>query len=346
MKAPSARADIQASPPRHHDHRGLDRGDRRHHDAGPLCGFDPALDETERRRQSRAMARPSHSSGWRARFATMLTRARAARSTVDDKKPDKTAESAARTRARSRRSSYELGDGGVVRTESRAGKVVRHETYSLSPVAPARFELRDEGSRRLVALVVTRPAGQEPDRATPAAGSGGADGKDRAGTAWENGRHSRDDRRTKTGKPSRGIDRGRGARVPDHHHADQRRRAQGGLAQRELARSQERRLQAEWLAESGAERAIARLATDRDYTGETWSLSAQDLGQSEQSTGTSPQSAATPVAHHDHGRARAGRPNRRRVHVQADYPLDPPRRARHTKRIHDRLEPSQEEPLL
>ena len=32
------------------------------------------------------------------------------------------------------------------------------------------------------------------------------------------------------------------------------------VAQRELARGQERRLQAEWLAESGAQRAIARLA--------------------------------------------------------------------------------------
>ena len=51
-----------------------------------------------------------------------------------------------------------------------------------------------------------------------------------------------------------------------------------GLAHRDLVRAQERRLQAEWLAESGVQRALARLAVDRDYAGETWPFSAADLG--------------------------------------------------------------------
>ena len=66
------------------------------------------------------MARPSHSSGWRGRFATMPTRARPPRSLDDDQKgkparlrlvlePDHIV-------------AYELGDGGVVRTESRPAR--------------------------------------------------------------------------------------------------------------------------------------------------------------------------------------------------------------------------------
>ena len=48
-------------------------------------------------------------------------------------------------------------------------------------------------------------------------------------------------------------------------------------ARRQLATNQEHRLQAEWLAESGAQRAMARLARERDYAGETWSLGLDDL---------------------------------------------------------------------
>ena len=62
---------------------------------------------------------------------------------------------------------YEFGDGGVVRNESRAGKRVRHERFTLARGLGTRFELRDEGPRRLVVLVVTRPSGKsqtEPPR--------------------------------------------------------------------------------------------------------------------------------------------------------------------------------------
>ena len=111
-----------------------------------------------------------------------------------------------------------------------------------------------------------------------------------------------------------------------------------GLAQRDLARDRERRLQAEWLAESGVDRALARLTRDRDYTGETWSITASDLGLPEanrvhRSTGQADRSAAIvtiavePIA---------GEANRRRIRVQADYPPDPPRRSRHIQANVDR----------
>jgi hypothetical protein len=107
-----------------------------------------------------------------------------------------------------------------------------------------------------------------------------------------------------------------------------------GLAHRELARAQERRLQAEWLAESGAQRALARLSTNRDYAGETWSLSAQDLGLSEKAS----ESAATVLISVEHGTADR---NRCRVKVTADYPRNPPLRARHTRELMIDLKPSQ-----
>jgi type II secretory pathway component PulK len=107
-----------------------------------------------------------------------------------------------------------------------------------------------------------------------------------------------------------------------------------GLAQRELARAHERRLQAEWLAESGVQRALARLSTDRDYTGETWSFGAQDLGQSEKAS----ESAGTVAIAVERI---AADPDRRRVKVTADYPRDPPRRARHTREFMIDLKQSQ-----
>ena len=51
-----------------------------------------------------------------------------------------------------------------------------------------------------------------------------------------------------------------------------------GLARRQFNRDLEKRLQAEWLVESGLDRALARIATEGDYKGETWRLSAADLG--------------------------------------------------------------------
>ena len=80
------------------------------------------------------------------------------------------------------------------------------------------------------------------------------------------------------------------------------------------------RMQAQWLAESGLERAAARLAADAKYTNETWTLAAEELGG-------------------DAGVVRirteavADQPNRRLVSVEADYPDDPQHRVRCNKQI-------------
>ena len=44
--------------------------------------------------------------------------------------------------------------------------------------------------------------------------------------------------------------------------------------QRQQTRTEERRLQAEWLAEAGLERAAAKLADSQEYAGETWQIAA------------------------------------------------------------------------
>jgi hypothetical protein len=54
---------------------------------------------------------------------------------------------------------YEPIKDSMVRTETRGGKVVRHESFALPRGGNARFELRDMASRRLVALVVSGAAG-------------------------------------------------------------------------------------------------------------------------------------------------------------------------------------------
>lgn len=115
-----------------------------------------------------------------------------------------------------------------------------------------------------------------------------------------------------------------------------------GLAQRSEVRSREHRLQAEWLAESGLDRALARLATDRSYSGEKWSIDAQGLAFSSSPTTGQPSGAAAPPAAMvtivvDRVAQQA---NRRHIRVQADYGLDPPARSRHTKQVLIELEPA------
>ncbi len=68
-----------------------------------------------------------------------------------------------------------------------------------------------------------------------------------------------------------------------------------GLARRQELRSEERQLQAEWLAEAGIQRGLARLAADPAYTGESWDIPARELD--------SPDSALVTIT----GRARARR---------------------------------------
>jgi hypothetical protein len=94
-----------------------------------------------------------------------------------------------------------------------------------------------------------------------------------------------------------------------------------GLAQRDQVRSQERRLQAEWLAEAGIQRALARVAVEPGYPGETWEISARDLDSADTALVT----IIVEPAPDD--------PKRPRIRAWADYPRDPPRRARHSKQI-------------
>jgi hypothetical protein len=114
-----------------------------------------------------------------------------------------------------------------------------------------------------------------------------------------------------------------------------------GLAERDLVRAQERRLQAEWLAESGARRALAQLAVDPNYTGETYPVSAHELGLPEGtpalSSGASDLRGALVTISVERASSSA---RRRRIKVQADYPREPSRRARQSKQMLIDLEPA------
>jgi len=83
----------------------------------------------------------------------------------------------------------------------------------------------------------------------------------------------------------------------------------------------QRRLQAQWLLEAGIERAMARLAADLAYGGETWSLGpAAFEGQHDAEV----RIKAQPVA---------GRPGRLSLHIEADYPRAAPWRCRAAKQL-------------
>jgi type II secretory pathway pseudopilin PulG len=113
------------------------------------------------------------------------------------------------------------------------------------------------------------------------------------------------------------------------------------LQERDGNRDQERRLQAEWLVESGLERARARLAADAGYAGETWPISAADLGLAE----AGPAAGAAEKADRASGVVTisvdrpAGASGRRRVRVQADYPRDGTHPSRHSQERFIDLEP-------
>ena len=113
-----------------------------------------------------------------------------------------------------------------------------------------------------------------------------------------------------------------------------------GMIRRQINREFEFRLQAEWLLESGVDRALAR-ATESNYKGETWRLSRADLGLQEQ-------------GEHKKGLAEASVPaaivtinvdqppsdaERRRIRVNADYPIDGEHRSRRSQELVIDLEP-------
>ena len=93
------------------------------------------------------------------------------------------------------------------------------------------------------------------------------------------------------------------------------------LARRTEVVMEERRLQAGWLAESGVDRAVARLAASAAYDGETWEIPAEDLGN---------RGAATVAIRVERV---PDRPDRRKVRVQADYPTGSDLRSRQSREI-------------
>jgi type II secretory pathway pseudopilin PulG len=100
------------------------------------------------------------------------------------------------------------------------------------------------------------------------------------------------------------------------------------LSRRSEVGREERRLQAGWLAESGMDRAVARLLASGDYAGETWEVPAGDLGG---------RGAATVAIRVE---PVADRPDRKKVRVQADYPSGSSLRARQSREIIVVVKPS------
>jgi type II secretory pathway component PulK len=103
-------------------------------------------------------------------------------------------------------------------------------------------------------------------------------------------------------------------------------------SQRRVVKTQRWQAQAGWLAESGLERAAARLAANGNYPGETWTLPAQQLG--------SPDSAVVRIE----VQSVSNQPNRRLVRATADYPDHPHDRARQTRQATVQLRTAGEEP--
>ena len=107
------------------------------------------------------------------------------------------------------------------------------------------------------------------------------------------------------------------------------------LTERDSNRDQERRLQAEWLVESGLERARARLAADGNYAGETWQIAAAELGLEDANANAGLAAGVVTIVVD----RPAGAGGRRRVRVQADYPRDGPHPSRHSQERFIDLEP-------
>ncbi|WP_165073650.1 hypothetical protein [Paludisphaera rhizosphaerae] len=97
------------------------------------------------------------------------------------------------------------------------------------------------------------------------------------------------------------------------------------VAYHQRTRSHELALQSELLADAGLDRALAKLSSDPNYTGERWDVPAEALG-ADSSGGKSAAVVTIEVV---------GSPgeNRKKLKVQADYPPDPPRRVRSSREI-------------
>ena len=113
-------------------------------------------------------------------------------------------------------------------------------------------------------------------------------------------------------------------------------------AGRRITDQQSRQVQATWLAESGLERAAWRLAADADYTGETWTISAEEF---EVTDATAVKIAVVKIAVVKIAVVKIEvqtipeQPNRRLVSIRADYPDHPQHRSRQSKQAVVQLAP-------
>jgi hypothetical protein len=86
---------------------------------------------------------------------------------------------------------YQAERRAVVRVETKDGKLSRRESYSLPPGSDSRFEIRDEGSRRLVVLVVSHDSGKNPMEPPRPLEVVALQGKDRVGPLGKPGGEKR-----------------------------------------------------------------------------------------------------------------------------------------------------------
>lgn len=101
------------------------------------------------------------------------------------------------------------------------------------------------------------------------------------------------------------------------------------LAQRRQIQREETRLQADWLAESGLERAALRLSADAGYEGELWEIPADEL---DGLRGASVRIVLEPVP---------DPPEARRVSVTAHFPVESNARAQISKSLVMNTSPSE-----
>lgn len=99
------------------------------------------------------------------------------------------------------------------------------------------------------------------------------------------------------------------------------------LTQRSLVRSEDLRLQADWLVHSASARAAAKLSADAAYKGETWKVSADQLGQA---NAASIEITVSPI---NGVRPDLSPEQNRRVDITVNYPPESEQRVRLTRQV-------------
>ena len=93
-------------------------------------------------------------------------------------------------------------------------------------------------------------------------------------------------------------------------------------ARHDVSRAEQWQVQATWLAESGLQRALARLAADPQYEGETWEPSADAFDEN---------GAIVVIEVEGVSDGASDGPDQRTIRIVADYPNHPLHRCRRTK---------------